>query len=548
LILATGERRGGSTRLVHQLLRDSAIRFPNSIAVKSRSEVLTYADLDSYSDRLAARLGLEGVGRGDRVGILLPKSMASVVSVYSALKAGTTYVPLDADAPGERLAVIAKDCQIRTLLSCSEKVKRAGEMVAKGAGIEKVFFIDCDKPAAGQEPGRSPLRGVEVFSWPETLALSERPSAVAATDDKPAYILYTSGSTGVPKGVVVSHRSCLAFVEWAAGNVALSPRDIVACHAPLHFDISTFSIFSTCKAGGSVLMIPEKVPMFPVQLAALIEQEKVTVWYSVPSVLTLLILFGNLSSRDLSNLRAVVFAGEVFPTKFLRQLMSIVPKARFLNWYGPTETNVCTFYEVPQPGPDAASSVPIGKACPGTVVYAVKDDGREVTSIGEVGELYVRGPTVMQGYWGDPEKTNRVLVTDPLDSDAIACRTGDFVSLDESGNFLFLGRRDGMVKTRGYRVELGEIEAVLNSHPQVMEAVVVPAPDDLVGNRLHAFVSVGKPGGLTSEEILTYCTSRLPKYMIPDQVTLRDALPKTSSGKTDRVLLARSIAPDGVKG
>jgi len=542
-----GEGRLPNPSLIHDMLRNSTQSSPDRIAARSRSGQLTYHELNSLSDRVAARLGSLDVQVGDRVGIYVPKSLASIVSIYSILKAGAIYVPFDPDAPPERLAYMAKDCGIRILLSCSEKTKGVGEIISRRPPIESVVLVDCDIRSTRPSADVPAMEGVSVIGWDEARAHTRPVPTEVPTKDDTAYILYTSGSTGVPKGVMMSHSNALAFAEWAADCAELIPEDVVACHAPLHFDISTFSIFSTCRAGATVLMVPEKATVFPAELAKLIEREKVTVWYSVPSVLTLLVLYGNLSSRDLSKLRAVIFAGEVFPVKFLRQLVSAVPHARYLNWYGPTETNVCASYEVPRLGPDAPSTIPIGKVCTGTEAFALAGDGRVITGPGEMGELYVRGPTVMQGYWGDQEKTSRVLVPNPLDpeSEEKVCRTGDFVSLDAEGNYLYIGRKDGMVKTRGYRVELGEIEAVLYSHPGVREAVVVPVPDELVGNRLHAFISPGRVGAMTKEEILTYCNSKLPRYMIPDAVSLMEALPKTSSGKLDRVALARNASEQG---
>jgi acyl-coenzyme A synthetase/AMP-(fatty) acid ligase len=253
-------------------------------------------------------------------------------------------------------------------------------------------------------------------------------------------------------------------------------------------------------------------------------------------------LYGNLPARDLSNLRAVIFAGEVFPVKFLRQLMSVIPRARFWNWYGPTETNVCTSYEVKGLSQDSLS-IPIGKACSEDEVFALAEDGKVIRVPGETGELYVRGPTVMQGYWNDPQKTQAVLVKSPIDSgsEEKICRTGDFVGLDPNGDYLYFGRKDGMVKTRGYRVELGEIEAALYSHPDINEAAVVPVKDELAGNLLHAFVSLHGGSTLTKDKILAYCATKLPKYMIPDTVAIEGALPKTSSGKTDRVALTAKL-------
>jgi acyl-coenzyme A synthetase/AMP-(fatty) acid ligase len=274
--------------------------------------------------------------------------------------------------------------------------------------------------------------------------------------------------------------------------------------------------------------------IFPTRLAAWMDRERVSVWYSVPSVLTMLASYGNLREAGLSRLRAVIFAGEVFPARHLSRLMAELPRPRYLNWYGPTETNVCTWYEVP-PGAELSAPVPIGKACANTDAFAITADGDRVDKPGQEGELHVRGPGLMSGYWGDADKTAGVLAGNPFQAayHELAYRTGDLVTLDEAGDFVFLGRRDGMVKTRGYRVELGEVETALYAHPAVREAVVLPVPDELLGNRLRAVISADD--GLTREEILDHCRRQLPAYMVPDVVEFREALPRTSNGKVDRV-------------
>jgi acyl-CoA synthetase (AMP-forming)/AMP-acid ligase II len=255
----------------------------------------------------------------------------------------------------------------------------------------------------------------------------------------------------------------------------------------------------------------------------------------------MLATYGNLREFDLSRLRAIIFAGEVFPVKHLARLMAELPGARYLNWYGPTETNVCTSFKVPvAAGDELAGPVPIGKACANTDVFAVTSDGRRVSRPGDEGELYVRGPALMRGYWGQPDKTRQVLVRNPFQDayDEPAYRTGDLVTVDEQGNYVFLGRRDGMVKTRGYRVELGEVEAALYAHPAIREAVVLPMPDEILGSRLRAVISANGSGGLTRQEVLEHCLRRLPGYMVPDVVEFCEALPRTSTGKVDRAQLA----------
>ncbi len=359
-----------------------------------------------------------------------------------------------------------------------------------------------------------------------------------------AYILYTSGSTGEPKGVMISHRTILTFVNWCAERFAMSEADRVTSHAPLHFDLSTFDIYVTIKAGATVVLLPEKLSVFPIQLTRLLEAERITVTYLVPSILSLMVNYGKLSAYDLSALRLVLFAGEVFPIKYLRELVAALPHADYFNLYGPTETNVCTYYQVQPDDLDPARTqpVPIGIACENMEVFAVDELDQRVSEPGQEGELWVRGSCVAQGYWGDAAKTAKNFVPNRFNPHVseIAYRTGDIVTLAEDRrNWLYVGRRDHMIKSRGYRIELGEIEAALYAHPGVKEAAVIAIPDEMLGSRLRAYVAPLHQDGLTPKELETHCSQHLPRYMVPESIELREALPKTSSGKINRTLLAR---------
>jgi amino acid adenylation domain-containing protein len=533
----------GTVYLLNQLLSQSAERNPSKDAVVSAQLKLTYGELDSISDKLAGKLASLGVAKGDRVGIYVSKSLASIVSIFSILKAGAAYVPLDPNAPAQRLSYIIRDSGMQVLLTSREKGGSVATMFPSDSPLRAVVFVDADFPSGG--PAKVSLSGgTKLVDWDEVLASRPAKHPEGMTEDDMAYILYTSGSTGTPKGVMLSHRNCLTFANWAGDCAGLTSHDRVSSHAPIHFDLSTFDIFSSVRGGATIVLVPEKASTFPVEVVKLIEREKLTVWYSVPSVLTMMLLYGNLKSHDLSTLRAVVFAGEVFPTKYLRGLMSALPGRRFLNWYGPTETNVCTWYEVPPLPEDMTAPIPIGRACGNTEVFSVDEEGNLVTTPGREGELYVRGPSVMLGYWGDRAKTDKVLIQNPFNDrhDEHVYRTGDIVTLDGSGNYLYVGRRDGMIKTRGYRVELGEVEAALYAHEGVKEAAVFPIPDEMVGNLIRAVVVPHDSTKLTREELLAYCSQRIPKYMIPDRIDFLRALPKTSTGKTDRVALAKEFA------
>ncbi len=530
--------------LLQHLLRDSAARAPQRPAVTVGERSLSYGELDRLSSQVARTLLAQGVAPGDRVAILAPKSAAAVVALFGVLKAGACYIPLDPKSPAPRLAAIMTDSGVAVLLADQAAAPAAATLSGRVPRLRTVITVGphWGRAAAGETALAS--TGPELIAWEAVLA---QPSGEVTAAELPvgpgietdlAYILYTSGSTGAPKGVMISHRASLTFVDWAAACAGLGPQDRVASPAPLNFDLSVFDIFATAKAGACLAVVPEGTAIFPTRLAQWLEQERISAWYSVPSVLTMLATYGNLGAVDLSALRTVIFAGEVFPAKHLSALMAVLPGARYLNWYGPTETNVCTWYEVPA-GAELAAPVPIGKACANTEVFAVAADGSRVTKPGEEGELYARGPGLMSGYWGDPGKTRQALVRNPFQGayDEPAYRTGDLVTLDAQGNWVFLGRQDGMVKTRGYRVELGEVEAALYAHPAVREAVVLAVPDEMLGSRLRAVISAD--GSLTREDMVDHCRQRLPAYMVPDIVEFRDVLPRNSNGKVDRAQLAQ---------
>ena len=526
--------------LLQQLLIEAAARQPKRPAVAADGCLLTYEELDRLSSKLARALLRLGVARGDRVGILAPKSAAAVIAVYGALKAGTCYVPLDPKAPAERLSHIVQDSGAAVIVADEARAPQAATLAEAIPWPTSVVVVGIPGRPEAAIP---PVQGESMVPWAAVAGESAEPLAEErAIETDLAYILYTSGSTGVPKGVMISHRNSLTFVDWSAAAAELGEQDRVCSPAPLTFDLSVFDVFATCRAGACLSVLPDGATTFPVSIARWLAAERISVWYSVPSALVLLACYGSLQQVDLSALRTVIFAGEVFPPKHLTRLMAELPHARYLNWYGPTETNVCTAFEVPAGWADARPT-PIGKACANTEVFAVTSEGRRTSRSGEVGELYVRGPSLMRGYWGQQAKTSEVLVPHPFraESNELVYRTGDLVTLEPSGNYAFLGRGDSMVKIRGYRVELGEVEAALHRHPAIQEAVVLPVPDDMLGNRLRAIVTADGAGDLTREQVLDYCRQWLPNYMVPEIVELREGLPRTSTGKVDRAGLAQEL-------
>jgi amino acid adenylation domain-containing protein len=524
---------------LQQLLQLSAGRFPEKLAVWARARSITYRELEERSNQLAHLLQQRGIRKGDRVGIYFPKCVESIIAMLGILKAGAVYVPLDPQAPPDRVAYIMGNCEIRALLTRADKRQGLDQSTLSALA----FTVLIDEAPYTANGGR-------VIPWS---LLTEYPAShapqVALTETDLAYILYTSGSTGRPKGVMLTHQNALTFVEWCAAKFKITSEDRLSNHAPLHFDLSVFDVYNALEAGAGLYMITEDLALFPSRLAEFIAEHGITIWYSVPSALTLLLLHADLNADRLKLLRTILFAGEVFPMKYLRQLAERLPHIELYNLYGPTETNVCTYYKVERERLAALEKLPIGVACENTEVFAVNDQNEIIVHAGGIGELYVRGPAVTYGYWADTEKTRKMVVPNTFQRnfEEKVYRTGDLVQLGEDGNYYFLGRRDSMIKSRGYRIELGEIESALLSHPSVKEAVAVAVPDDVVGSRIRAVVAFHDDVKIMPAELQQYCGTRIPKYMIPEVISFRPELPKTSTGKIDRVQLAEDSAQVAAK-
>lgn len=517
--------------ILQQLLTRSAAKYPEKTAVWARNRTLTYRQLEERSTQLAHLLRQRGLKKGDRVGIFFPKSVESLVCMFGVLKAGGVYVPLDPQQPADRIGYIIENCGIQVLLTNKDRRAALGPELA--GGLDYCVMTD-DSGSNGS--------GNKVVPWAMLGEFPVSPAPeITLTETDLAYILYTSGSTGRPKGVMLSHQNALTFVEWCAEKFKMTADDRVSNHAPLHFDLSVFDVYNAMEAGAAVYLVTEDLALFPASLAKFIEEKEITVWYSVPSALMLLLLHANMKAEKIPHLRTILFAGEVFPMKYLRQLAELLPNVDLFNLYGPTETNVCTYYKVERERLNSLEKLPIGIACENTEVFAVSDQDEIVTKAGGSGELYVRGPAVTYGYWADTEKTAKMVVPNRFQNNfhENMYRTGDLVTLAEDGNYYFQGRRDSQIKSRGYRIELGEIESALLSHPNVREAAAVAIPDDLVGNRIKAVVAAHQDRELKTAELQQFCATRIPKYMIPEQIEFCESLPKTSTGKIDRVRLTQ---------
>ena len=468
----------------------------------------TYRELDLMANGVAAALGKRGVGRGDRVGICRRKSTGTVAALLGVLRTGAAYVPVDIGSPSDRNRRIFEDC-----------------------GVVAVLLDEAD-------PAVVPPDAAEIVGDPP--ATGVRPSEPAIHPEDLAYVLYTSGSTGHPKGVCLEHRNATSFVDWCVRTFDASCEDRCSSHAPFHFDLSILDLWMPLSIGGSVVLIDESTARDPRSLPALIAERRVTNWYSVPSILALMTSHGDLESHDHSSLRTVCFAGEVFPLSDLRRLRATWSAPDFWNLYGPTETNVCTAYRVPDGmGLAGTERLPIGQACDHCEVRIVDDAGTRLGS-GEVGRIVCRGGPVMRGYWGlDPDRTAAFI---EIEGDRWY-DTGDLGAFDSKARVHFHGRRDRMVKRHGYRIELGEIEAGLDRADFLVESAVM-AESTPAGVVIHAAV---RPVSGTRPSIIglrTHCGKVLPGYMIPDRFHVVDGLPRTATGKVDLPRLRSEVILD----
>jgi len=503
---------------IDRLVSTWARKTPHQVAVDGANEAMTYAELDSLANRFATLLRSAGVAAGDRIGVHVPRSARAIAAMLGAARAGAIYVPLDPSSPPARMRNIVDDCNIRHVVIAPALL--ANWLAASLCSPVEHFFLAADAPLpALPEPALA-------HAWSEVTASRDEslPPASANPNDL-AYLLYTSGSTGKPKGVMISHRNALSFSEWAAERILLGASDRVASVAPFHFDLSVFDIWATLARGATLVIVDESTVLSGARMLDRINSKSITVWYSVPSALVLMLDHGGLAERGAPSLRAVLFAGEVFPIKHLRRTMMALPQVRFFNLFGPTETNVCLAYEVPGPPAAEAQAIPIGCPSCGDVVAILDEQGRPCPD-GEIGELFVDGPTVMLGYWnaGQP-----MLARHPYP-------TGDFVARRADGEIMYHGRRDHMVKIRGFRIELAEVEAALNQQPGVREAIAFA-----MDQRLVAAVVPSDPN-LSVLAIKRQCANLLPPYMIPSEVRLLAEMPRTSSGKIDRMGFRNAVS------
>lgn len=525
--------------LLSDLLPRAAAARPEAVAATCADQALTWAELEGRVGRLAAALVSLGVAPGDRVGIHLHKSIESLVAVHGVLRAGAAYVPIDPVAPAGTVATIIDDCGIEVLVT--HEPRRVG--LGRVPALRRLrALVGLDAPIAPADPNGgepAPGTGPVVVSWAEVDDLDPI-DPVAVLGDDLAYVMYTSGSTGAPKGIMHTHRSGLAYATMSAELYDLGPEDRMANFSPLHFDMSTFEVLAGVAAGARVVLIPEPHLRLPASLTELIADQGCTTLYTVPSLFQQMLTRGALAERDLSAVRWVLPAGEVFAPEPLRALAQLFPQARFSNVYGPAEVNQITYHHF-GPADLDDDTLPIGLPCPDVELRVVDDDDCPVPD-GQRGELLARAATMMAGYWNRPELDRRGFLDEagPGGLTRRWYRTGDLVSRDGQGRLRYHGRRDNQVKIRGNRVELESVEAAVGSLPGVDHAVAGVRPGS--GGQDELVVRYVPSGPTDPAAWRSALAERLPPYAVPTDFEAAEGFPLTPSGKIDRRSVRAGIA------
>ena len=516
--------------LIHHMLRTSANRLPEKEALIHGKERLTYREVARRTAGLARGLREAGLKRGDRIGIYLEASVPQVLSIFGISEAGGVYVPINAQLFPEQVGHIAKDCGMKGLITTAAKLAALEEMLKEIPSLE--FLVVVDEIAA-------PARSLPVHSFEALCALEPDTSFREKSISKDlAAILYTSGSTGKPKGVMLSHANVMAGASIVSTYLEISESDRILAVLPFSFDAGMNQLTTAFQQGGTIVLINF---VFAREIVQTLLKERITGLAGVPTLWSLITQPNStLQKQSLPDLRYITNTGGAMPQAVLAVLRQVLPTARIFLMYGLTEAFRSTYLP-----PEELDRRPtsMGKAIPDTEIIVVNEHG-QLCKPGEIGELVHRGPTVSMGYWGRPEDTNRCLRPNPLLSPELGdcervCYSGDLVKMDEDGFLFFLGRRDTMIKSSGYRISPTEVEEALFSSGKLRGAAVIGIPDETLGQTIKAFVVPRDGAPLDTSELLEHCGSRLPRYMLPKTIEVMPELPKTSSGKVDYPALRR---------
>ncbi len=486
---------------LHQYIEDAIHRHGENIYLKTTTAQYTYRNVYKLALEFQAILILNGIQKNDRVIIYSVKNAESIAMMIACSLCHCIYVPVSSQNPVQRIKYIIQETAPHFIL-CDDISKD----VLKKTGLDFKLIITENK----SNLFTASLTGKEYYPI-----------------DEAAFILFTSGSTGTPKGVIVSHKAAIAFINWAAEEFHINPNDTIASIAPFNFDLSVFDIYVTAKKSATLFLYTEEESKNALLIAQNIALEKITTVYATPTFYTALANYGKLHKYDYSSLKNVLFAGEIFHLPAFRELLLLWPGKYYVNLYGPTETNVCTFFKV-LPENIHYPVFPIGKPCPFALTKIIDEHENEITENNTKGELIVAGESLFNGYWNDSEKTKASFIVDKNQTQYY--KTGDIVYKNDENDYVYVIRKDRMIKKNGFRIEPSEIEKVMIAMDGISNASVLFSVET---NQVICFIERMEN---TNEDLVTlkkFCLEYLPAYMVPDKFVFLDALPKTDSGKVD---------------
>ncbi len=508
--------------LVHDWLSRSARRFPEKEALITNGERWTYQALDQHSSQLAARLLEAGVKRHDRVVILLNNSSQTVISIYGILKAGATFVVLDASTKFGKLSFILNNCGANVLITHVQKAAVVLEALKNIDGNKTIFWVGNkeDMPDTGNSGS---------FCWDDIFSnIGEIDQQLPRVIDVDlAALIYTSGSTGEPKGVMTSHFNMISAARSIIQFVDNSVDDRIFNVLPLSFDYGLYQVIMAFMFGGTVIL--ESSFLYIHHILQTLEKEKATGFPVVPTIVAMLLQLQDLSKYNFSSLKYITNTAAALPVEHIRKLRRLFPNVKLISMYGLTECKRVSYLN-----PEKLDQIPVsvGKAMPNSEVFILDKNGQKIEA-GKTGELFVRGSNVMQGYWNAPELTDQIYIPGIYPGDRLL-RTGDFFKQDQDGFLYFQGRKDDLIKTRGERVSPREVEDTLCRMPGIVQAAIIGIPDEILGQAIKAFVVPESNSELKKAAVLQYCAANLESFAVPKQIVIIDNLPKTANGKVDK--------------
>ncbi len=516
-------------RRLHDLVSNQALATPDATALVFGDQSVSYAELDRASSRLANLILENDCSVGSRICLLAPKGINAVIGMLSTLKAGCVYVPIDLDSPMARLQKIVDECEFSMALIDSTATKNVEILLGDLREKKRAVALNRDMTAfeiLGSSDGSRRL---------DELSTIVRDAETCASD--PAHILFTSGSTGSPKGVVITHQNVVSFLDWATSYFQISAGERISGHAPLYFDLSTFDIYGALSRGATLYMVPPTLNLMANKVADFIRSNELDQWFSVPSLLTYMAQFDVVRDDDFPALKRLIWCGEVLPTRTLIYWMKRLPHVTFTNLYGPTEATIASSYYTVERCPENGSqSIPIGTACAGEELLLL-DEQLEQTSVGDIGEIYIGGSGLSPGYWRDEGKTAAVFISRSGSTDVTdrIYRTGDLGLVGDDGLMYYLGRVDSQIKSRGHRIELGEIETALNDLDYLAESAAVGVDlGGFEGTTICCAYATTEETTKSPNELRRDLAKTLPSYMLPTRWSQLEALPKNANGKVDR--------------